>query len=527
MKLDALVATSRETASTRSRLEKTAKLADLLSCATTKELPIIVRYLSGKLPGGRLGVGHRSLNAVTGVTASSSPRLEVLETHQQLESLRALSGAGSNDQRAEALRELYRSATEPEQAFLSRLLIGDLRQGSLEGIMVEAIASAFQVPSGEVRRAVMLAGDLGDVARAAKLDGAEGLAGFQLQLFRPVQPMLAQTAEDVEDALATLGESRLEHKLDGARIQVHKSGDEVRVFTRRLNEVTVACPEIVESVSALEVESIVLDGEAVALKNNGRPYPFQVTMRRFGRRLDVAQMRQALPLTSTYFDCLYLNGESLIDQSARERFRRLEEHLPEELRITTHTTDDVERAESFEQWALSLGHEGVMVKDLDSTYEAGSRGKSWLKVKTARTLDLVVLAAEWGSGRRKGWLSNLHLGALDPDTGELVMLGKTFKGMTDEILKWQTARLQELEVSRDDWVVYVRPELVVEIAFNDIQKSPHYAGGLALRFARLKAYREDKGPEDADTIEAVHAIFEEQTGERPDAGENQPRLPGF
>ena len=276
-----------------------------------------------------------------------------------------------------------------------------------------------------------------------------------------------------------------------------------------------------ESVRALDVDSIILDGEAIALKKDGRPYPFQVTMRRFGRRLDVGAMRKALPLTSVYFDCLYLEGESLIDRGAEERFQKLSSVLPENLVIQRIVTKDVEEAKRFVDEALAAGHEGVMAKALDACYEAGSRGKAWLKVKSGHTLDLVVLAAEWGSGRRKGWLSNLHLGARDPDTGSYVMLGKTFKGMTDEILAWQTTKLQEIETKRDQWTVYVRPELVVEIAFNDLQKSPHYSGGLALRFARLKAYRDDKRAEDADTIATVRAFYQKQTGELPDDGERQ------
>ena len=336
--------------------------------------------------------------------------------------------------------------------------------------------------------------------------------------------MLAQTADDVEDALATLGKAALEVKLDGARIQVHRSGHDVRVFTRRLNDVSHACPEVVASIRALPTDKLILDGEVIALKKDGRPYPFQVTMRRFGRRLDVAAMRRALPLTSFYFDCLYLGDQSLLGHTASERFELLREVLPEELVVSRIVTDDAEEAGAFASSALEAGHEGVMVKALDAPYEAGARGKAWLKVKPALTLDLVVLAAEWGSGRRKGWLSNLHLGARDAERGGFVMLGKTFKGMTDEVLAWQTERLQEIATERSEWTVHVRPELVVEIAFNDLQKSKTYPGGLALRFARLKGYRQDKGPGDVDTIETVRAIYKKQTGELPEEGEKQLRL---
>ncbi len=521
MKFAELVETSGRMAATRSRLNKAAYLATLLGKATLDEVPLIVSYLSGTIPQGRVGIGYAALEPLRSVAASTAPELELADMDKAFGELESISGAGSSGQRTELLRELYRKATEAEQDFIGRLLVGEVRHGSLEGIMIEAVAKATELPAADVRRALMLSADLGLVARTLMSDGAAGLERFQVEVLRPVQPMLARTADDVEDALATLETVALEVKLDGARIQVHKLGDDVRVYTRRLNDVSHACPEVVESIRALDVDSIILDGEAIALKKDGRPYPFQVTMRRFGRRLDVGAMRKALPLTSVYFDCLYLEGESLIDRGAEERFQKLSSVLPENLVIQRIVTKDVEEAKRFVDEALAAGHEGVMAKALDACYEAGSRGKAWLKVKSAHTLDLVVLAAEWGSGRRKGWLSNLHLGARDPDTGSYVMLGKTFKGMTDEILAWQTTKLQEIETKRDQWTVYVRPELVVEIAFNDLQKSPHYSGGLALRFARLKAYRDDKRAEDADTIATVRAFYQKQTGELPDDGERQ------
>ncbi|HXV62660.1 MAG TPA: ATP-dependent DNA ligase, partial [Vicinamibacteria bacterium] len=379
---------------------------------------------------------------------------------------------------------------------------------------VEALATASSLNVESVRRAFMLSGDLAIVAKTARAEGEAGLANIAIELFRPVRSMLASTAEDIADALRTLGVAALEYKIDGARIQVHKSKDRVRVYSRRLNDVTDACPEVVESVESLPSTRLVLDGEAVALRADGRPHAFQTTMRRFGRRLDVAGLRRALPLTPFYFDCLLLDEENLVDERYEKRVARLHEAVPAELVVPRIVTADLEAARSFSEEAVLAGHEGVMAKALDAPYQAGSRGKAWLKVKSAHTLDLVVLAAEWGSGRRRGWLSNLHLGARDPETGAFVMLGKTFKGMTDEILKWQTERLQELEISRNEWTVRVRPELVVEIAFNDLQKSPHYEGGLALRFARLKAYREDKRVEEADTIDAVRALYEKQTGEK-------------
>ena len=521
MKFAELVETSGRMAATRSRLEKAGLLATLLGKATLDEVPLIVRYLSGTIPQGRVGIGYATLEPLRSVDAAAAAELEIADVDEAFGELESISGAGSSGQRSERLRELYRKATQAEQHFIGRLLVGEVRHGSLEGIMIEAVAKATELPPADVRRALMLSTDLGLVARTLMSDGAAGLERFEVEVLRPVQPMLAQTADDVEDALKTLETAALEVKLDGARIQVHKSDDDVRVYTRRLNDVSHACPEVVESIRALDVGSVILDGETIALKKDGRPYPFQVTMRRFGRRLDVGAMRKALPLTSVYFDCLYLEGESLIDLGAEERFRKLSSVLPENLVITRIVTRDVAEAKTFVDDALAAGHEGVMAKALDAPYAAGSRGKAWLKVKQAHTLDLVVLAAEWGSGRRKGWLSNLHLGARDPDSGGYVMLGKTFKGMTDEILAWQTTKLQEIETKRDEWTVYVRPELVVEIAFNDLQKSPHYPGGLALRFARLKAYRDDKGPEDADTIATARAFYQQQTGELPDDGERQ------
>jgi DNA ligase-1 len=373
--------------------------------------------------------------------------------------------------------------------------------------MVEAVAKAAGLPAADVRRAVMLAGDLGVVAEATLAEGAAGLARFAVQLFRPVQPMLAQPAEDAEDALGRLGEAAFEWKLDGARIQVHKGGDEVRVFTRKLNEVTAAVPEIVEVTRRLPVPELILDGEAIALRPDGRPQPFQLTMRRFGRKLDVEAMRKALPLRSFFFDALALDGETLIDRPGRERIAALDAALPGDLRIPRIVTGRPDVAEEFVKGALEQGHEGAMAKALDAPYEAGRRGAGWLKVKRAHTLDLAILAAEWGHGRRRGFLSNLHLGAYDPAENGFVMLGKTFKGLTDQMLAWQTEKLLTLEIGRDDYTVYVRPELVVEIAYNDLQASPHYPGGLALRFARVKAYREDKRAEDADTIDTVRALF--------------------
>jgi DNA ligase-1 len=406
------------------------------------------------------------------------------------------------------LHELLARCTHDEQEFIARLVLGELRQGALEGVMVEAIARAADAPASVVRRALMFSGALPEIATAALSEGREGLAGFSIRLFRPVQPMLAGTAEEVGKALDRFETAELEYKLDGARVQVHRAGDEVRVYTRRLNDVTAAVPELVERVRTLPVREIILDGETLAFRGDGVPHPFQVTMSRFGRRLDVERLRHKLPLEAFYFDLLYLDGAGLTDLPARERVEALSQVLPTDLLIPRTMTGDPEEAQAFLGSALAAGHEGIMAKALDAPYEAGRRGKSWLKLKPAHTLDLVVLAAEWGSGRRRGWLSNLHLGARDPVGGGFVMLGKTFKGLDDQTLAWQTKRLQELEVARDDYTVYVRPELVAEIAFDGVQASRRYPGGLTLRFARMKRYRLDKSAADADTIDAVRAFVE-------------------
>jgi DNA ligase 1 len=438
--------------------------------------------------------------------AAPPSTLELLEVHAILERIGTTTGPGSQAERRQALVRLFERATEPERLFLTGLLLGELRQGALEGMMVEAVAKAAGVTASEVRRALMLAGDLGVVAASAIAEGRRGLTRFRLTVLRPVRPMLAQTAPDLHDALRRVAPAAVEWKLDGARIQVHRVKDEVRIFTRNLADVTARVPEIADAVRGLAVNTVVLDGEAIALGSDDRPLPFQATMSRFGSRLEVDRHRRSVPLTPFFFDCLHQDGDDLIDRPAGDRLEALAARVPEALRVPRVVAADVEEARPVLDAALERGHEGVMVKALEAPYEAGRRGASWLKVKRANTLDLVVLAAEWGHGRRRGWLSNLHLGARDPATGGFVMLGKTFKGMTDAVLSWQTERLLGLETRRDDYTVFVRPELVVEIAFDGLQASPRYPGGLALRFARVKGYRPDKRPGDADTIDTVRAI---------------------
>jgi DNA ligase-1 len=499
-----LVDAAQRVASTASRLAKRDAVAQCLRSANGDEIECAVAFLSGQTLQGRFGIGPAALGALRDASATE-PTLTLLEVDAALAALASTAGKGSALGRAARLQALFGRATAAEQDFLLRLLAGELRQGALEGVMLYAIADTADVPPAAVRRAAMFAGSVPIAARIAFSEGAAGLARLQITLHRPVQPMLAQSAADVADALARLGTAALEWKIDGARVQVHKSGERIEVYTRNLNDVTASVPEIVEVVQAVPARELVLDGEAVALDASGAALPFQLTMRRFGRKLDVARMRAELPLAVYFFDCLYRDGTPLIDRPARVRFDALSHALPARLCMPRLVTADLAAAEDFYADALAHGHEGVMAKALDAPYEAGGRGAGWLKVKRTHTLDLVVLAAEWGHGRRRGWLSNLHLGARDGQGG-WVMLGKTFKGMTDAMLTWQTAELLARELRRDAHTVHVRPELVVEVAFNDLQQSPQYAGGLALRFARVKGYSSDKRAEDADTIDTVRAL---------------------
>ena len=520
MKLLDLARASAEVARTPARLEKVARLAEALRALLPEERRTGASWLAGDLPQGRIGLGPAVLHAaLQGVPPATSPSLEVSDVDAALAAVGAARGSGSGGERRRLLEALIARATEEERDFLARLVLGELRQGALEGVLVDAVARASGAPGAEVRRAAMMAGSLADVAAAALGEGAAGLARFRLRVLEPVSPMLAQPAADVGEALAELGEAGLEWKLDGARVQVHRDGDEVRVFSRTLRDVTGALPEVVEAVRALPVRSIVLDGEAIALKPDGAPEPFQVTMRRFGRKLDPDALRGELPLSVLFFDVLHAGGEDLVSRSGRERSERLAAELAPALRVPRLVTADPGIAAAFLEDALRRGHEGLLAKSLTAPYEAGRRGAGWLKVKRAHTLDLVVLAVEPGSGRRRGWLSNLHLGARDAENGGFVMLGKTFKGMTDEMLRWQTGVLRALALgeSEDGWVVHVRPELVVEIAFDGLQASPRYPGGLALRFARVKRYRTDKRAEEADTIDTVRALYSRQRdGEEAD-----------
>jgi DNA ligase 1 len=503
-----VAAASAEVGSTSSRLAKIARLAEVLCAAGPDEVAIVVAWLSGELPQRQIGVGWASLRTLP--PPAATPTLTVSGVHATLSEIKGVSGAGSQARRTALLAELFGMATEPEQTFLRRLLGGELRQGALIGVMADAVARAADVPAAEVRRAAMLGGDLPRVAADALGRGASALAEYRLEVGRPVGPMLAQTATGVADALERLGgEAVFEAKLDGARVQIHRNGSDVSIYTRSLDDVTARLPEVVEATLALPVTTLIADGEAIALRADRRPHKFQVTASRFGRSVDIDAARGAQQLSVFYFDLLHVDGADLLDAPLAERAAVLTELIPADQRVDRLLTSDAEAAQSFLDATLAAGHEGVMAKAPSAPYEAGRRGASWLKVKPVHTLDLVVLAIEWGSGRRTGKLSNIHLGARDPETGGFVMLGKTFKGMTDAMLDWQTSRFLGLaDGPTDGYVVKVRPEQVVEIAFDGVQGSTRYPGGMALRFARVLRYRDDKRPDEADTIDTVRAFYE-------------------
>ena len=506
MQLIDVAAASADVGATSSRLAKIRRLSAVLAEADDDELPVVVAWLSGELPQRQIGVGWAALRELPAAAATAS--LTVLGVDQAFTDIKGITGAGSQAGRGAALAGLFGTATGVEQQFLRQLLGEGLRQGALAGVMADAVAAAVDVPAAKVRRAAMLGGALPSVAVAARRGGAAAVDTFALQVGRPIGPMLAQTATSVADALSKLGGTAVvEAKLDGARVQVHRSGQDVSIYTRTLDDVTLRLPEIVEQIRALEVNTFVADGEAIALRPDGRPQPFQVTASRFGKSVDIDKARKAQPLTLAIFDVLHVDGADLLDAPTVERLAVLDAVVPAELRVDRLVTSDVAEAEAFLARTLAAGHEGVMVKSPTSAYEAGRRGAGWLKVKPVHTLDLVVLAVERGSGRRTGTLSNIHLGARDPDGG-FVMLGKTFKGMTDEMLRWQTQRFTELaDGPPDGYVVRLKPVQVVEIAFDGVQQSSRYPGGMALRFARVVRYRDDKTADEADTVDDVRRIF--------------------
>ncbi|MGD1254342.1 ATP-dependent DNA ligase [Mycobacterium seoulense] len=501
--------TSRDVGGTSSRLGKVDHIAGLLrrAAADPDGVAIVVSWLSGELPQRQIGVGWASLRSRP--PPASHPTLTVAGVDARFSEIGAVSGKGSQSRRAVLVAGLFAAATDAEQTFLLRLLGGELRQGALAGIMADAVARAADLPVAAVQRAAMLGGDLPAVAAAALGGGVRALDAFALRVGRPVGPMLAQTATGVADALERHGGATIfEAKLDGARVQIHRAGDEVTVYTRSLDDVTARLPEVVEATLALPVRDLIADGEAIALRPDNRPHRFQVTASRFGRSVDVAAARAAQPLSVFFFDILHRDGADLLDAPTAERLAALDALVPAAQRVDRLLTSDAAEAAGFLDATLAAGHEGVLAKAPEAPYQAGRRGAGWLKVKPVHTLDLVVLAVEWGSGRRSGKLSNIHLGARDAATGEFVMVGKTFKGMTDAMLDWQTARFRELAVGgTEGYVVRLRPEQVVEVALDGVQKSSRYPGGVALRFARVLRYRDDKSPAEADTIDTVRALY--------------------
>jgi DNA ligase 1 len=536
MLLDSVVRTSAAVAAVPGRLAKIDEIAALLREVPADEIAVAVSFLAGDLTQRQIGVGYAALADLMGgfwgnsdsdrnevpLGPAENPELTLTETDQILGRIGALAGQGSQAERRSLLGQLLGRATESERQFLARLLSGELRQGAQDGVMTDAIAKAAGVPAADVRRAHQLSGSLPAAAAAAlRADGdpaaaAQALRAVGLQVGRPVRPMLAASAPTVAAAFDRISPAAVDWKIDGIRVQLHRSGDQVRVFTRTLDDITDRVPELVTAGLSLRASSAVVDGEAVALRADGRPRPFQVTSARAASQSDERQAGR-VPLALFLFDLLHADGEDLMDLPASERFARLAEIAPAELVIPRLVTSDVAAAEAFFAEAIAAGHEGVVVKAVAAPYGAGRRGADWIKVKPRHTLDLVVLAAEWGHGRRQGWLSNLHLGARDPVTGGMVMLGKTFKGLTDALLTSQTELL--LELAEPAWaggirrgVVRVRPALVVEIAFDGVQASSRYPGGVTLRFARVLRYRPDKGPQEADTIDAVRALW---TGEDP------------
>ena len=494
MLLADLVQVSALVSATRARSKKTELLAGFLAHLSPDEARAAVSYLSGRPLQSPLGVGYSAVGAVD-VEPASSPSLEIVDVDHVLEEISGVGGPGSNAIRRELLDKLFAGATADEQLFLRGLLLRNLRQGALEGVMVDAVALALDVPLAKVRRAAMVRGDLIAVAADALAEGPDSLEVSSLELMTPVQPMLAKTADTAAEAVAGLGSAVVERKLDGLRLQVHRVGDRVAVFTRNLRDVTSDMPGVVAATLDLDVTSVILDGEGLLIDASGSPMSFQDSMS------GIAEA-SGLQLAGFFFDILHLDGTDLVDEPLRTRRDALASAIPERSRVDSIVTDDPERAEAFFEESVSAGFEGVVVKDPDLPYEAGRRGSGWLKVKPTHTLDLVILAAEWGSGRRQGWLSNLHLGARDHDGG-FVMLGKTFKGLTDEMLEWQTTRFLQLERDRQGHIVFLEPSIVYEIAFDGVQRSTRYPGGVALRFARVKRYREDKTPEEADTIDEV------------------------
>lgn len=508
MFLSDIVEVSKKVSETTLKKKKIFLISNFLKNCCEKEISIAASYLSGEIPQGRLGIGWNILEkAISNLTVYPKP-INLIEVDRVFNEISSFSGKGSLEEKIKLIRNLFSSLNDEERRFIIGLITGELRQGALEGIVIDAIAEASNIPEPLIQQAFMFSGNIGEVARISLEKGISGLSVFKPKLFQPISPMLANTAENEEEPLKRWGKAACEYKIDGARIQLHKDREEIKVFTRHLKEVTERVPEIIELVRKFPFNQAIFEGEVFAVGKDERPLPFQITMRRFGRIQEIEKIKDELPLTSYFFDLLYIDGESLLNEPYHKRFHLLSQYIPCRYIIPRIITNEKNEIMEFFKKSLTEGNEGIMAKSIDSPYVAGHRGYYWLKIKHAETLDLVILGAEWGHGRRRGYLSNLHLGARDPESGKFIMLGKTFKGLTDEMLKWQTEKLLSIEIDRDKWTVYVQPKLVVEIAFDSLQESPRYPGGLALRFARVKRYRTDKSPEEADTIQKVWKIFE-------------------
>ena len=493
-----VVEASNAVAATRSRSAKIATLAELLRSLEPGEVPACVGFLSGVPRQGRVGIGYSTIRGIDRA-AAGEPSLTVADVDRAISAVEAETGGGSATRRRELLEAVFARSTEPEAAFLAGLLTGGLRQGALAGLMADAVAKAAGVPGEIARRALMLSGDLTHMAQIAMTEGEAGLREVGFEIFRPILPMLASAGATVGEAMEGFERASVEFKLDGIRIQIHRRAEQVRIYTRNLNDITDTLPGIVETVRGLPVEQVVLDGEAIWMDVGG-PGPFQYT---------VSQIDSGAPpegIVTFLFDVLHIDGEDLLDTPLHERAARLAA-IAAAHKIPGIFTASPREAQRVLDDAIAAGHEGVVVKDAASTYAAGRRGRAWRKVKPVQTYDLVVLGAEWGHGRRQGWLSNLHLGARDPESGAFVMVGKTFKGLTDELLGWQTEALLARETKRHGIAVMVRPELVVEIALDGVQASTRYPGGIALRFARVKRYRPDKDALQADVIGDLRALL--------------------
>jgi DNA ligase 1 len=504
---------------TRSRNEKTDILASFLKQLAADEIPHAVRLVLGRVFSENdprtIDIGWSTVRDAMqnlGQQSLFDSQLTISGVYEYFSKLAEAKGKDSRWKKETLLQRLLSQSSESDREFLLRVLSGEMRHGVVEGVMLDAISKASQIEPEQIRRANMLLGDIGELAKLALTEGAAGLRNVNLVLLRPIKPMLAEMSDDIDEVLREHGgSSAFEYKLDGARIQIHKLQNTVKIYSRRLSDVTESLPDIVElTKTQIDATSFLIEGEVVAVSRGGKPLPFQELMRRFRRVHDISALQREIPLRLYLFDVLFLEGEELIDKPYSERWRRLANLAPSSLlapRIVTSERKDVER---FMQESLKAGHEGLMAKALDSDYTPGHRGKKWFKIKPAETLDLVIVAAEWGSGRRRGWLSNYHLGARNPDTGGYEMLGKTFKGLTDNEFKQVTRRLLGLKLSENEWVVHVQPQIVVEVAFNEIQRSPHYKSGFALRFARITRFRDDKDPESSDSIQRVRDLYKQQ-----------------